>query len=185
MKKMLVAVVAVVVLLSVLPISASAHPPTPVEGPENIWTYLPYFKVKNDAGECVKPEDDDDRPLCMRVAGGNTFVETYEDGWWAGDFVGISEDHGKVTIHRSGRWNFKAIVYFVGEVDGKSGTLEMSVVGGRPDALAEWQGKWVILSGTDELETLRGRGTWWGPGWLEDPNVPGIIRYDGQVHFAP
>jgi hypothetical protein len=47
---MLVAAVTVVVILSVLPISASAHPPTPVGG---VWEYLPYFKVKNDAGEVV------------------------------------------------------------------------------------------------------------------------------------
>jgi hypothetical protein len=182
MKKMLVAVVTVVVLLSVLPISASAHPPTPVEG---VWEYLPYIKVENDSGECVKPEEGDTGPLCVKVAGGNQFLQTYEDGWWAGDFEGTSEDHGKVTIHRSGRWNFKALVYFEGAANGTPGTLKMSVVGGRPDVSADWQGQWVILSGTGELETLRGQGTWWGPGWLEIPNVPGIIHYDGQVHFAP
>jgi hypothetical protein len=182
MRKMLVVAVTVVVILSVLPISASAHPPTPVEG---VWKYLPYFKVKNDAGECVKPEEGDTRPLCVKAAGGNQFVQTYEDGWWTGGFVGTSVDHGRVTIHRSGHWHFKAMVYFEGQVRGKKGTLEMSVVGDRPDASAEWEGRWVILRGTGELASLRGQGTWWGPGWLGDPNVPGIIDYEGQVHFAP
>ena len=52
-------------------------------------------------------------------------------------------------------------------MEGKSGTLEMSVVGKRPEGATEWEGKWVILSGTEELATLRGQGTWWGPGASE------------------
>jgi hypothetical protein len=181
-KKMLVALVTVVVLLSVLPISASAHPPTPVEG---VWEYLPYIKVENDSGECVRPEEGDTRPPCVKVAGGNQFLQTVEDGWWTGDFEGTSEDHGIVTVHRSGRFNFNAIVYFEGTVHDGYGTLEMSVAGTKADAIADWQGEWVILRGTGELASLRGQGTWWGPGWLQIPNVPGIIYYDGQVHFEP
>lgn len=189
MKRAMLTMFGLALGLSVLSISTYAHPPTPVEGPENVWTYLPYTKVMDDSGECVKPEEGDTRPPCVRVAGGNTFMESYEVGWWAGDFEGTSEDHGTVMIHRSGRWNFKATVYFEGKVNGKSGTLKMSVSGGRPDAFTEWQGVWVILSGTGELETLHGQGTWSGPGFIPpppgDPPVPGVIYYDGKVHFAP
>ena len=187
MKRALLTMLSLVLVLSVFSIPAYAGPPIPVEGPENIWTYLPYTKVMDDSGECVKPEPlvGDPRPPCVRVAGGNTFIESYEVGWWAGDFQGTSEDHGTVVFHRSDLWTFSALVYFEGEVNSASGTLVMSVAGSRPTSLSEWQGMWVILSGTGELETLRGQGNWWGLGWLGDPNVRGVIAYDGQVKFAP
>ena len=81
-------------------------------------------------------------------------------------------------------WSFKAIVSFEGYVDDKYGTLKMSVVGTRPDGLADWQGKSVILSGTGELANLRGQGTWWGPG-APAPEVWGDIYYAGNYHFEP
>ena len=70
-------------------------------------------------------------------------------------------------------------------MNGASGTMVMSVNGSKPTSLSEWQGRWVIVSGAGELETLRGQGNWWGLGWLGDPDVPGVISYDGQVHFTP
>jgi hypothetical protein len=182
MKRAILTMLSLVMVLSVLAIPASAGPPGPVAG---TWLYLPYIKVRDESGKCVRPVEGDTRPPCIRVAGGNTFMDTYEDGWWDGDFAGTSEDHGTVVFHRSDVWTFRALVYFDGEVNGASGTLVMSVAGSRPTSYAEWQGMWVILSGTGELETLRGQGTWGGLGWLGNPEEPGIIYYDGQVHFAP
>jgi hypothetical protein len=183
MKRTILTLLSLVIVLSVFAIPASAGPPSPVAG---TWYYLPYVKVLDDSGECVKPEEDDKRPPCQRSVGGNTFMETYEDGWWEGSFDGTSVDHGKVVIHRSDLWTFNALVYFEGEVNGASGTLVLSVNGSRPTSDAEWEGRWVILSGTGELETLHGQGNWWGPGWLSDhPDEPGVIPYNGKVHFAP
>ncbi len=89
-----------------------------------------------------------------------------------------------MVIHCNEAWSFNAIVSFDGTVNGKSGTLKMSVVGKRPDAFADWEGKSVILSGTGELANLRGRGTWWGPGAAEEGKW-GDIYYDGNYHFEP
>jgi hypothetical protein len=162
MKKRLVTLVAVVMVLSVLIVPVQAGPPVEASG---LWQYKPYI-------------------LEQRMADGNTFLKTFEEGKWTGTLSGTSTEDGKVVIHRNGDWSFNAIVSFEGTVDGKSGTLEMSVVGKRPDGAPEWEGKWVILSGTGELATLRGQGTWWGPG-APEPETWGDIYYAGKVHFGP
>lgn len=100
-------------------------------------------------------------------------------------FEGTSTEEGQVVIHCSGAWSFNAIVTFHDvTVEGKSGTLEMSVNGGRPDATSDWEGKFVILSRTGELSYLRGQGTCWGPG-APDAGVWGDIYCAGNIHFEP
>ena len=158
-----------VALLFALSTTALAGPPTTAEG---LWQYIP---------NPLAPED-------VRVVGGNTFIDSTEVGRWTGTFEGDSTEAGTVVIHSQGFLSFKAIVSFVGKVDGKSGTMEMSVVGSMPDELpgSIWEGKWVILSGTGDLNNLHGQGTWWGPGW--DPAKPeewGNINYLGNIHFEP
>jgi hypothetical protein len=162
MKTRFVTLAAVVMVLPLFLVPVQAGPP---EGASGLWQYKPYI-------------------LEAREAGGNTFLKTFEEGLWTGTFHGTSTEDGKVVIHRTGAWSFNAIVSFQGEVHGKSGTLEMSVVGKAPDGTSDWQGKWVILSGTGELATLRGQGTWWGPG-APEPETWGDIYYAGKIHFEP
>ena len=108
-----------------------------------------------------------------------------EEWFEVGTFVGTSREEGKVMIHRSGFWSFNGLVFFDAvTVDGKSGTLVMSAVGKRADVFTDWQGKWVILSGTGDLASLRGQGTWWGPG-APDVGQWGDIYYSGKTHFEP
>ena len=153
----------VVVALSALLISAQAGPPTTAEG---LWQYVPYIESS-------------------RTSGCNTFLETVEDGWWYGTFEGTSTEDGKVVIHCSGAWSFNAIVSYTGAVNGHTGTLKMSVEGSlRPEKSSDWHGRWVILSGTEGLATLRGQGTWWGPG-SPGPGQLGDIYYEGEIHFEP
>lgn len=164
MKKKVLALLILVMILSALAMSVHAESKQPTAA-AGLWQYSPTI-------------------LSSREVGGNTFLETVEDGIWTGTFQGDSTEDGKVVIHRSGRWSFNAIVSFGGEVEGESGTLKMSVVGSRPDAFSDWFGYWVILSGTDELATLHGQGTWWGPG-AQGPGAWGDIYYAGKIHFAP
>lgn len=152
-----------VVLLFTLSTVVYGGPPEDANG---LWQYQPFI-------------------VDVREGGCNTFLTTFENGIWSGTFAGASTEDGKVVIHCSGSWSYNAIVSFQHvTVDGKAGALEMSVVGKRPDASSDWTGSWVILGGTDDLATLRGQGTWWGPG------APGVgewgnIDYSGNVHFEP
>jgi hypothetical protein len=165
MRKLSLTLLAALMILvaSALAMPVQAGPPTPAEG---LWQYQPFI-------------------LDVKEAGCNTFLTTFENGMWTGTFEGTSTEDGKVVIHCSGAWSFNAIVSFSEvTVDGREGTLRMSVGGGRPDGDSEWEGKWVILSGTGELATLRGQGIWWGPG-APDVGVWGDIYYSGQIHFEP
>lgn len=150
-------VLLLVVLLLTIALPAQAGPP---ENAAGLWQYT----------STVVDE---------KIAGGNTFLYTTEVGLWTGTFEGDSTEIGVVVLHSAGFNSFKAIVSFVGSVDGKTGTLEMLVVGKKPDRLpgTEWEGKWVILSGTGELVNLHGQGIWWG----SNRN----INYTGNVHFEP
>lgn len=162
-KRILIVFIAMIlVLLIAMSVPVHAGPPETVSG---LWQYQPF--IEN-----------------VRTAGGNTFLDTFENGKWTGTFSGTSTEDGEVVIHSSGAWSFRAIVSFEGKVDDRAGELTMLVVGSRPDVLTDWTGRWVIISGTDELAALHGQGTWWGPG---APNVGewGDIYYGGNMHFEP
>ena len=161
-------IVQLLVVLSVVALAFMASSPAmagPPEAAEGLWQYTSTI-------------------LDVRLAGCNTFVKTFENGLWTGTFDGISTEDGQVVIHCNGAWSFNAIVSFEGTVEGRYGTIEMSVVGTRPDAFSDWEGKFVILSGTGELANLRGQGVWYGPG-AAGPGVWGDIYYDGNYHFEP
>ncbi len=163
MKRMLLKLVTLSAILAMVSVPVLAGPPTAAEG---LWQYKPTIDG-------------------IREADGNTFLKTSEEGKWTGTFTGDSTEDGHVVIYSTGFWSFRATVSFSQvTVDEKSGTLEMRVVGSRPDAGSDWQGFWVILSGTGELATLRGQGTWWGPG-APGPGEWGDIYYGGQIHFEP
>jgi len=161
---MIVITILMVVLLATLSVPVHAGP---LEHAEGLWQYIP--SIEN-----------------VRVADGNTFLDTTEIGQWAGTFSGTSTEIGKVVRHSSGHVSFKGAVSFVGNVGNKSGTFEMLTVGSKPDLSSEWEGKWVIINGTGDLATLHGQGTWWGPGWSSaNPTEWGDIYYLGEIHFEP
>jgi len=154
--------VAALLLISATP--AQASPPEEAGG---TWLYIPTV-------------------VAERTAGCNTFLDTTEEGIWDGTFVGESFEVGNVVIHCNGRLGFMAIVTFDEvTVDGKVGSLQMSVNGVNQDPAIGWVGHWVVLSGSGELENLRGNGTFWGPGWLGNPTEYGEIFYEGKVKFTP
>ena len=113
-----------------------------------------------------------------RTADGNTFYNTTEVATWTGDFEGTSTEVGRVVVHSSGAWSFYARSSFQGSVNGKSGTLEMVLVGKRADENSIWAGQWNIIGGTGELANLHGQGTWEGPGF-----PIGGIDFSGKIHF--
>jgi hypothetical protein len=162
MNKKLFVLLAVIMALSMVSIPALAGPPEDAGGD---WSY-----IVTDAE--------------VRVAGCNTFMTTYDEGVWTGTFEGVSTEVGVVVLHCSGKASFNGTLSFVGEVNGESGTLDMSVVGTCCDEQGHWKGQWVILSGTEGLATLRGQGTWFGPG-AGGPYQWGTVDYAGNYHFEP
>jgi hypothetical protein len=124
----------------------------------------------------------------VKGAGCNTFYDSVEEGDWSGTFNGDSIDEGLFVEHCSGSLSFNAKVYIDdATVEGKKGSLEISVVGRWPSGADRWTGTWVIANGSGELKHLRGQGTWWGSG-DPDPNHPlnwGYVDYVGSYHFSP
>ena len=103
---------------------------------------------------------------------------------WEGTFVGTSTDVYKVTIDSTGAWDMGGMALFDGVVDGREGSLVIWFLGRRPDAEADWLGKWVILRGIGELTNIRGEGTWRGQG-APEIGVEGSVDYSGKIHFDP
>ena len=94
----------------------------------------------------------------IRSGEGYTFVLGEETGTWTGTFTGTSHDFFYAVIQPSGIVHLPyGLIFFEGTVDGRYGTLVISFAPGEKIA-GEWSGKWEILSGTDGLENLRGRG---------------------------
>jgi len=120
----------------------------------------------------------------MREADGNLFLYAIEWEDWMGDFEGTAVAFFRVEMFSSGFWNVWLRSTFTGTVDEKYGTLVIQLVGKKP-LDEDWYGQWVIISGTDELANLRGRGTWGGPGYRDDIKIPGDpdLWYEGEIHF--
>jgi hypothetical protein len=150
-----------VVILSalILPV-IHATKSMPVQGE---WTYVPTM-------------------LSVKQADGNQICEGEEDSIWTGTFSGTSYDTFTVIKHDAvpgppSFVNVIGVINFEGSVEGKEGTLVIKFVGKKTGEPLMWYGTWVILSGTGELENLRGRGTWFGPSMDLD--------YAGKIHFDP
>jgi len=120
-----------------------------------------------------------------REDGCTTVLTTEEAAVWDGSFVGDSKEEATIFIHCSGKWSFGAIGSFEEvTVDGKTGSMVLFFSGSRPNENTDWLGKWEIVEGTGELENLRGRGLFWGPG-APGPGEEGDIYYSGRIYFKP
>ncbi len=106
---------------------------------------------------------------------------------WSGMFTGLSTDYGLAVAHDGVPILFIGTSSFTDvQVGRKVGGLEMDAIGDRPDATSDWRGRWIITSGSGDLEGIGGRGTFWGPGWpppeggtAECPDGYGVIYYSG------
>jgi len=159
-------VLTVILAISVMAIPALAKKDKPKKA-DGVWYYTPDFSGFQPI--VFDPYDGDPNKSFAAVP----YISN-----WTGFFTGDSKDYGMAIFHGPEPMLFVDTVTFDEvEVGGVSGGLEMDVLGDRPDLDSDWRGTWVITSGTGELEDLQGHGTWWGPGWLGDPAVPGVIYY--------
>ena len=154
---------------------------------------------------CYTPDLANLKPLDIGAyPEGKLFLSATYKGEWTGVFhggdspddVALSQDTGLLVAHEvPAPVNF-APMLFVGtvsfadvQVGGASGGLELDVGSdinaASPAEATEWRGSWIITSGTGDLSNLRGQGTWWGPGWLGDPNECGVIYYSVDAMSGP
>lgn len=111
-----------------------------------------------------------------RSRNGYKFILGDEDGIWTGTFTGTSYDVFQAVEQSSGTvYLAYGLIFFEGSVDGKHGTLVIDFAPGSGDWVT-FSGRWKILSGTDQLENLRGQGVWWGPSF--DMKYSGWIRFE-------
>ena len=165
MKKKLFVLLTMIMVLSMVSISACTTTAED-ENAEGVWSYEP-------AG-----------PPLENIVGPHTFLTISNAGDWIGTITGHADDFGEVAIHSSGPWYYFGTVPFESaNVDDKTGGLVISVFGSRLNAGTDWEGTWEITSGTGDLAGLQGQGTWEGPGWQGDPEVPGEVNYSGSIHF--
>lgn len=162
MKKLL-AIPLMVCAFVLSPMPTSAKPPTPVE-------FVSAYTVDLNEVE-------------VRTAGPNTFLSgpTATDDW-TGDFAGTATQDFVLVNHPVADFNYySGLITFTGTVLDEEGTLVMKANGKQaggtlaPSA-AQWTGHWVIISGTGDLENLRGQGTFAGPSFL--------LTFEGKVHFT-
>jgi hypothetical protein len=70
---------------------------------------------------------------------------------------------------------------FEGFVEGRYGTLTMLILPTKFDqSVPGFEGRWMILGGTEGLQTLRGQGT-----FVLNSFDPVAGPYGGQIHFDP
>ena len=164
-KKLVVSLVCLVAITSILfmPMfmaEARKHKYNPLRVASGTWTYIPTDML-------LKEQND------------YTFILGWETGVWTGTFEGTSEDVFFAEKNPDGTLVYLpyGVIFFTGTVNGKEGTLRINFGPGvkKGDPM-EWSGAWRILSGTGELENLRGRGVWWQV-------EPQHLEYKGWIRF--
>ncbi len=118
--------------------------------------------------------------IVMQPAGRNLIV-SFEggggnmEGTVAGKWIRVYE---RSVIHPTGVVTVQGA--WVGDpltVDGVSGTIHVRYWGQGDVVTGDFEGRWVILSGTDGLANLRGHGTV----WVDE----GVGGYTLEYHFDP
>lgn len=161
MKTKLSAPLAIIMVLCVVWIAGCA-PAAHVGDADGVWCYLPR-----------KGEAD-----IIKTVGRNAIYAMADDGDWTGTITGSSEDYGTVMIRSSGQRLYIGVISFASvDVGGRSGGLEMHVIGELQDTGSDWKGTWAITDGTGDLEGTTGRGSWWGTGWQSDYEECGVLHY--------
>ncbi len=99
----------------------------------------------------------------VRIVGKNVFIHAYGGGgynygpvagiWIHDEWAHLNVVTGKIRI--VGTWDGE------NTIEGETGNLHVLYWGRADESTGEFQGKWVILSGTDDLENLHGTGTVW------------------------
>jgi hypothetical protein len=115
-------------------------------------------------------------PTGFRTADGNLFISMSIFGTYSGTYSGDFAQEVVLIVHSDGSVNFTGESVCACTVAGVgTGTLVWRVAGtGTPTTGA---GTYTIVSGTGDLESARGQGTFTAAG--------GIAIYSGRQHYEP
>ncbi len=123
-----------------------------------------------------------------RVAGPNTIIHQWGgggtlygifEGTWIHDEWMVIHPNGMATV--KGVWDTPEGVTFNALGGSFEGTVHVRYVGTANLVTGEFYGQFVIISGTGELENLRGQGTMWFDPADGSPFLWSTMRY----HFDP
>jgi hypothetical protein len=122
--------------------------------------------------------------LASAPADGYTLSDATEQEVWIGDFEGTAVSPFPYIAWESGVRDAWLLTEFEGTVLGEyEGTMVMIAIYTKPDPSTDWHGEWMIVSGTGDLENLRGHGVAWGPGSGNAEEGMPHIFYKGTVMF--
>jgi hypothetical protein len=166
MKRSIILLLVLTVALALAAVPVSAGPPIEASG---TWDY-----------SLTGPPE-------VRVAGPNVFIYGQDRGEWGGTFEGYTEEEFVVVCHPKAGFSFyKGEMTFYGTVKDESGipqegTMVLKTNGKQysdtcDPSPAEWEGRWVIIGGTEGLANVHGQGTFHGPSFE--------LLYEGQIHFS-
>ena len=123
--------------------------------------------------------------LAALEADGSYFGDYVEYEEWSGDIEGTAVAPFPFILWASGEMDAWLLAEFEGTVLGEyEGTMViMSIYHAPTSGGTDWHGEWMIISGTGDLEHLRGQGVAWGPGSTNEDDGITDIYYNGQVMF--
>jgi hypothetical protein len=118
-----------------------------------------------------------------QIVDGNTIIVTYNVFALTGCFEGIMAGVGRIVIHPNGKFNFHAFREFNGTIDDGAGNLLSGTAylsqTGQGDMTSTFTSHATILSGTGDLQGLRGEGT------SEGITAQNAGTYTFHLHWEP
>jgi Protein of unknown function (DUF3224) len=109
----------------------------------------------------------------QRTEGTDTIIDRTVKVNFRGSFDGKGDAVERVTLHADGSGEVIGQITFTGCVEGQCGTAQLLFEGTSPDSQF-FDGQFTVLSGTGQLEGLRGNGE-----FFQAPNG----TYSGTVRF--
>ncbi len=116
----------------------------------------------------------------VRTAGGNMIITHIVTFTITGASSGTCAGQERDVFHPGGTVTFQGMCTFIRMVGGKSGTAVERFSG--TGSMTSFEGRFVIVKGTDGLTNLRGRGTFQGMPTGPDTSTG---TYSMQFHFDP
>ena len=109
----------------------------------------------------------------QQVVGTDTVLDRSLKVRFRGTFDGTGDAVEQVTVHADGSGDVTGRITFTGCVADRCGTAELAFAGSSPDSQF-FDGRFTVVSGTDGLATLQGKGEFFH---APDGTYSGTVRF--------